>query len=103
MARAGAAPEASAAILLFVLVIFIEPMQRLVGRTLQETAQREMDRVHRLMAEIQQEARQGDLRGLREFIERRARETFELAAAKLSLSDRPTVERDAAAAASKVG
>jgi len=94
-------PEASAAILLFVLVIFIEPMQRLVGRALQETAQREMDRVHRLIAEIQQEARQGNLQGLREFIERRVKETFELAAAKLTLLDSPRMDhgRDAVAKA----
>src|SRR5216684_4429055 len=45
-------PEASAAILLFVLVIFIEPLQRVLGRSLQETAHREMDRVQRLTAEI---------------------------------------------------
>jgi len=31
-------PEASAAVLLFVLVIFIEPLQRMLGRRLQETA-----------------------------------------------------------------
>src|ERR1700720_1513887 len=53
-------PEATASILLFVLVIFIEPLQRALGRSLQETAQREMDRVQRLMADIQQEARQGN-------------------------------------------
>jgi len=40
-------PEASAAVLLFVLVIFIEPLQRMLGRRLQETAQRETDRVQR--------------------------------------------------------
>src|SRR5262249_41001903 len=51
-------PEASASILLFVLVIFIEPLQRVLGRTLQETAHREMDRVQRLMTQIQQEAKQ---------------------------------------------
>src|SRR5208282_3700103 len=72
-------PEASASILLFVLVIFIEPLQRLLGRTLQETAQREMDRVQRLTAEIQQEARRGNLKELVSFIQRRAREQFELA------------------------
>jgi len=51
-------PEASASILLFVLVIFIEPLQRVLGRRLEETAHQEMDRVQRLTAEIQQEARQ---------------------------------------------
>jgi signal transduction histidine kinase len=70
-------PEASASILLFVLVIFIEPLQRVLGRRLEETAHREMDRVQRLSAEIQQEARQGDLRRLVRFIKRRVREQFE--------------------------
>jgi signal transduction histidine kinase len=98
-------PEASAAILLFVLVIFIEPMQRLLGRTLQETAQREMDRVQRLMAEIQGEARQGDLLALTAFVERRAKETFELAGAKIEFLDRPNVEQggDAAVTAPESG
>src|SRR5216683_1234602 len=80
-------PEASASILLFVLVIFIEPLQRVLGRTLQETAQRAMDRVQRLTAEIQQEARQGNLRGLRCIIERRTKEEFELASAQLRFLD----------------
>src|SRR5437879_5276502 len=91
-------PEASASILLFVLVIFIEPLQRVLGRRLQETAHREMDRVQRLTAEIQQEARQGDLRGLIRFIERRVKEQFEFEAAWLDvlqpdLGSNPASER----------
>ena len=78
-------PEASASILLFVLVIFIEPLQRVLGRRLQETAHREMDRVQRLMAEIQQDARQGDLRSLVRFIERRVKDQFEFEAAWLDV------------------
>jgi signal transduction histidine kinase len=77
-------PEASAAVLLFVLVIFIEPLQRMLGRRLQETAQRETDRVQRLMAEIQQEARQGNAEALARFIEKRVKETFELAAVRVT-------------------
>jgi len=80
-------PEATASILLFVLVIFIEPLQRLLGRRLQETAHKEMDRVQRLTAEIQQEARQGNLKSLVEFIQRRTKEEFELAGATLTLVD----------------
>ena len=80
-------PEASASILLFVLVIFIEPLQRLLGRRLRETAHREMDRVQRLTAEIQQEARQGDMAGLVGFLERRTKEEFELAAVTLKFVD----------------
>ena len=80
-------PEASAAILLFLPVVFFEPLQRLLGRRLRETAHREMDRVQKLTAEIQQEARQGNLKELVIFIERRTREQFELAGAKLTLLD----------------
>jgi signal transduction histidine kinase len=78
-------PEASASILLFVLVIFIEPLQRVLGRRLEETAHREMDRVQRLMAEIQEQARQGNLRGLVRFIEHRVKDQFEFAAAWLDV------------------
>jgi len=78
-------PEASAAVLLFLLVIFIEPMQRMLGRRLQETAQRETDRVQRLMAEIQQQARQGNAEKLARFIEVRVKETFELAGVRVTL------------------
>src|SRR5467141_3809856 len=98
-------PEASASILLFVLVIFIEPLQRVLGRTLQEAAHREMDRVQRLTAEIHQEARQGNLRGLVRFIEGRVKEVFELAAVNLALVDqskaqlRPTRPEEQAASA----
>jgi signal transduction histidine kinase len=77
-------PEASASILLFVLVIFIEPLQRALGRRLQETAHREMDRVQRLTAEIQQEARLGNVEALALFIEQRVKESFELAAVKVT-------------------
>ena len=80
-------PEASASILLFVLVIFIEPLQRMLGRSLRETAQLEMDRVQKLMAEIQQEARQGNLWELVSFIERRTREQLELREVWLDLPD----------------
>lgn len=76
-------PEATASILLFVLVIFFEPLQRALGRRLQETAHQEVDRVQRLMTEIQREARQGDLAGLVQFIERRVKSEFELASAEL--------------------
>ena len=82
-------PEASAAVLLFVLVIFIEPIQRVLGRRLQETAQRETDRVQRLMAEIQQQARQGNEEKLVRFIEARVKETFELAAVRVTLPPGP--------------
>src|SRR5256885_2041803 len=68
---------------LFVLVIFFEPLQRVLGRRLQETAHLEMDRVQRLTAEIQQEARQGNAEALARFVEHRVKEIFDLAAVKV--------------------
>jgi signal transduction histidine kinase len=81
-------PEASSSILLFLLVIFIEPLQRVLGRSLRETAHREMDRVQRVTAEVQQEARQGSLAGLAQFIGKRIREEFELSDVRLLLANR---------------
>jgi signal transduction histidine kinase/uncharacterized membrane protein required for colicin V production len=78
-------PEATASILLFVLVIFIEPLQRALGRRLQATVQKEMEVAHRLASEIQQEARRGDVQQLAEFIERRLKEQFEFADGGLML------------------
>src|SRR5260370_19106907 len=83
----GLGGEGWAWVLMFGVVIFIEALQRVLGRRLQETAHREMDRVQRLTAEIQQEARQGNLKDLVNFIQRRAREGFELPAGPLTLLD----------------
>jgi signal transduction histidine kinase len=80
-------PEATAAILLFILVIFIEPLQRVLGRRLQETALKEMELAHRVSAEINEEARRGDVLQLASFIESRLKEQFELADVGLMLWD----------------
>jgi signal transduction histidine kinase len=78
-------PEATAAILLFILVIFIEPLQRALGQRLQETALKEMEMAHRLSAEINGEARRGNVHQLASFIESRLKEQFELAEVGLML------------------
>jgi len=96
-------PEASAAVLLFVLVIFIEPLQRMLGRRLQETAQRETDRVQRLMAEIQQEARQGNSENLAHFIEKRVKEVFELAAVQVTFHKEDEMGEDPGAFPKQAG
>ena len=87
-------PEATAAVLLFVLVVFIEPIQRIFGRRLQATAQHEMDRVQRLTKEIQEGARQGDLARLEKFIERRVKEQFELREVRLQLNQKGSSPSD---------
>ena len=96
-------PEASASILLFLLVIFIEPLQRILGRSLRETAQLEMDRVQKLIVEIQREAKQGDENGLARFIEQRVKETFELAAAKVTFQKEREISEQAQAMATAAG
>ena len=84
-------PEASGAILLFVLVVFFEPLQRLLRRRLLETAQREMDRVQRLMTVIQQEARQGNQTALVQFIEQRTKQELELESVSLQFGEAQNV------------
>jgi signal transduction histidine kinase len=85
-------PEASTSILLFFLVIFIEPLQRVLGKNLRETVHREMDRVQRVTAEIQADARQGDLVRLAERAGKLIQEEFELAEARLLLANVPAAQ-----------
>jgi signal transduction histidine kinase len=70
-------PEATASILLFVLVVFVEPMQRVLARRLHETAQHRMDDVRLLIAEIRKKAREGNLRNFVDFVVARVKEQFE--------------------------
>ena len=85
-------PEASAAVLLFLLVIFIEPLQRTLGKRLQETAQSEMDRVQKVMADAQEIARLGDLPRLVGGIEARLLAEFEFAKVRLRLTESPLAQ-----------
>ena len=78
-------PEATAAILVFVLVAFFEPLQRLVNRLLRATAQDAIERAHRILGPIQQTARLGDPARLARFIETWVREQLELADVALDL------------------
>jgi len=80
-------PDATAAILLFVLVVFFEPLQRWMGRALHRTFRSEVDRLQRLTTEIQQEARHGDLGRLAAFAENCIREEFGLAEVRLSVAN----------------
>jgi signal transduction histidine kinase len=80
-------PEATAAILLFALVIFIEPLQRLLSRRLEETARKEMNLANRLGNQIQSEARKGNLRNLVTFIDERLAAELDFADAWLTVRD----------------
>lgn len=78
-------PEASAAILLFLPVVFFEPLQRLMVRVLHRTAQSEMDRTQRMMRPIQEMARLGNQEKLISFVEKWIREQLQLAEVQLQL------------------
>ena len=78
-------PEATAALLLFLPVVFFEPLQRLMRRTLRQTAQTEVDRAQKLMGPIMEVARLGDQEKLRKFCEAWISEQLQVAEAKLVL------------------
>jgi signal transduction histidine kinase len=78
-------PEATAAILLFLPVVFFEPLQRLMRGILRRTAQTEMDHAQRMMAPIQEVARLGNLAKLTDFIEKWIGDELQLAEVKLSI------------------
>jgi signal transduction histidine kinase len=78
-------PEASAALLLFLPVVFFEPLQRLMRRLLRQTAQSEVDRAQKLMLPINEVARLGDQSKLKRFCEEWIAEQLQLASVRLDL------------------
>ena len=80
-------PEATAAILLFLPVVFFEPLQRLMKKALRRTAQTELDRAQHMMGPILEVARLGNLEKLRSFIEKWLGEELQLAQVKLALDE----------------
>ena len=90
-------PEASAAILLFVLVVFFEPLQRLLGKRLRLTAQAEMDQAQRIAAAIQEVARQGNSDKLKRFVETWLKESLQIADVQLTLYNKSAVAADSEA------
>ncbi|HKN60850.1 MAG TPA: ATP-binding protein, partial [Candidatus Acidoferrales bacterium] len=84
-------PEATASVLLFILIFLFEPIERVIGPILHRRLSERMGHVQRVTSQIQQEARQGSVAELVALAERRIREEFGLAAVRIS------VPRDAAA------
>ena len=84
-------PEATAALLLFLPVVFFEPLQRLIRGLLRQTAQSEVDRAQKLMGPINEVARLGDIESLREFAQRWIGEQLQLAEAHLTLGEKGVV------------
>jgi signal transduction histidine kinase len=86
-------PEATASVLLFILIFLFEPLERAIGPALHRQLSERMDRVQRLTVELQREARQGKVASLVASAERRIRAEFGLAAVRIS------IPRDAASKA----
>ena len=84
-------PEATAAVLLFVLIFLFEPLERVIGPVLHRRFQEGVSGVQRLSIELQQEARQGDVTRLISEAERRIREEFGLATVRITLRPNPTL------------
>ena len=80
-------PEATAALLLFLPVIFLEPLQRMMRKLLRQTAQTELDRAQKLMGPINEVARLGDQDKLATYCEEWIAEQLQLAEVKLELGD----------------
>jgi signal transduction histidine kinase len=78
-------PAASAALLLFLPIVFFEPLQRIVRQSLKHTAQTEVDRAQKLMGPISEVARLGNQEKLRTFAECWIAEQLQLAEVKLEL------------------
>ena len=88
-------PEASAALLLFLPVVFFEPLQRSIRRLLRETAQTEVDRAQKLIGPINEVARLGDSERLRQFAANWIAEQLQLAEVKVELGNvRPAPDSD---------
>jgi signal transduction histidine kinase len=82
-------PEATASVLLFVLVFLFEPLERVIGPVLHRTFRERVDRWQRLAVELQEEARHGDVARLIVGVESRIRGEFSLAAVRLSVPRDP--------------
>jgi signal transduction histidine kinase len=80
-------PEATWSILLFVLVGFFEPLQRVANRLLRRQFQEQVDRVQKLGSELQREAQRGEMVPLLKFAEERIRDEFGLEEVQIRLSD----------------
>lgn len=78
-------PEATAALLLFLPVVFFEPLQRMMRQLLRQTAQTEVDRAQKLMGPVNEMARLGDLDKLTRFAEGWIAGQLQLAEVRLSL------------------
>ena len=84
-------PEATASVLLFVLLFLFEPLERVIGPILQRRFQERLGGVQKLTLELHGVAREGDVAELIDQAERRIRESFGLAAVRISVPRDPAL------------
>lgn len=84
-------PEATASVLLFVLIFLFEPLERAIGPAIHRTFRERVDRWQRLAVELQEEARHGDVAQLLAGAERRIRDEFGLATVRISVPRDPAL------------
>jgi signal transduction histidine kinase len=82
-------PEATASVLLFVLIFLFEPLERVIGPVLHQRLRERMDRTQRLSVELQTEARLGDSARLVARAEELIKREFGLAAVRISIPRDP--------------
>ncbi len=87
--EAALPPEATASILLFVLIFLFEPLERVIGPALHRAHQERFGRMQKLAVELQERARHGELEPLVAHAERRIRDEFGLAALRISIPRDP--------------
>jgi signal transduction histidine kinase len=83
-------PEATASVLLFVLIFLFEPLERVIGPALHRRFQERVGRLQQLSTELQAEGRNGNIAELIAFAERRIREEFGLGVVRISVPRDPT-------------
>jgi len=77
-------PEATASVLLFVLIFLFEPLERVIGPALHRTLRERMADWQQLATQLREEARHGDVARLIASAEQMIRERFSLAAVRIS-------------------
>ncbi len=84
----GILPSAvTEAVMIFILVVFLEPVRKLIDRALYATFVSEMEPVQRLAADIQENAKQGgDVRSVQRFVEKHAAGELRLKRVSLRLA-----------------
>ena len=78
-------PEATASILLFVLIFLFEPLERVIGPALHRAHLERFGRMQKLAVELHERARHGELQPLVAHAEQRIRDELSLAALRISI------------------